>query len=611
MHNLNQIINNYLQSKEPYALQIDGEWGVGKTYFIRNQVIESLKENSYPVYFSVYGYNDLNDLKQELFYQIISVLNSKKNILSPISSVNKKFKKISGILGDSKLKSIGLISDWILESYNNFKLNSSTAGKPIIIFIDDLERLSNKISLKDLLGFILNELLEKLKCKVVILSNNSEISEGHDFKKIKEKVISRTVKFKYDMLTVEEMILKKSKNTFVKNNSLWITILLENQQLYSGNKGLNMRTLFSIIENFDFVESILTEDISKLESDEVKGQIRKSIFLNVFVITSEYKLGYIDYNDFELLKGLTNTRNFNYYLAKDEIKTIKERIVDKYHGQYNEFDNHIFYSNDINSYLLLGYIDKVNYIKEWENNFLPKTKELNRLENLWDFRRLKDDELEKIQNNILKDVEEDNFDFKELIRIYGQLNQFEKMDLMFLDSDYSEIIETKLKQKYLSIDPGEDIDLVDEFFISGFSDIKHEKPEFFEQFKLIDNQRNIDKTKYFLDCLFNEKNEELIPLRRNGFLMENNIFKAMLIDESIDNYIVVEDSKADMLWKLVNSEYLRVSNSKDFHAGEVEDIKLLLKEINYRFKHKNFGRIDCFKIKQLIESLEKLIIHLT
>ncbi|EGO7933320.1 chromosomal replication initiator DnaA, partial [Enterococcus faecalis] len=36
MNNLTQIIDNYLQSEEPYALQIDGEWGVGKTYFIKN-----------------------------------------------------------------------------------------------------------------------------------------------------------------------------------------------------------------------------------------------------------------------------------------------------------------------------------------------------------------------------------------------------------------------------------------------------------------------------------------------------------------------------------------------------------------------------------------------
>ncbi|EGO9005884.1 hypothetical protein D2A86_13640, partial [Enterococcus faecalis] len=179
MNNLTQIIDNYLQSEEPYALQIDGEWGVGKTYFIKNNVIDKLKEkNNYPVYFSVYGFNNLNDLKRELFYQIISELGSNKNILASISKLNRKFKKFSNIVDDSKLKSFGLISDWILESYNNAKLNSSATEQSIVIFIDDLERVSKEIDLKDLLGFILNELLEKMKCKVIILSNNLEISDS-------------------------------------------------------------------------------------------------------------------------------------------------------------------------------------------------------------------------------------------------------------------------------------------------------------------------------------------------------------------------------------------------------------------------------------------------
>lgn len=611
MNNLNQIINNYLQSEEPYALQIDGEWGVGKTYFIRHQVIDKLKEkNHYPVYFSVYGYNNLNDLKQELFYQIISVLGSNESIMVSINKLNKKFKKISDILNDSKVKSIGLISDWILESYNNAKLNSSIKEQSIVIFIDDLERVSKEIDLKDLLGFVLNELLEKMQCKVIILSNNSEISKETDFKRIKEKMISRTVKFKYDMSTVEDTILKESKNTFIKENSSWIRIILENQQIVNEKKGLNMRTLFSIIENFDFIELKLFEDINSLESDELKMKIRKSIFLNIFVITNEYKLGNVDENSFELLKGLTDTRYFSYYLGKDKIKTIRETIIDQYHNQVKEFDDYIFYSIDINSYILLGYIDQINYIKTWKNSFLPKSKEINNLDQMKNFRHITDDELEVIQKNILKDVENDKFDFKELITVYGQINQFEKMDLLFLDNNYSEIIENKLKELYLLVAADESIDLVDRFFMSGFTNIKQEKPKLVEAFKQIDNQITEDKIKIFLDSLFNEKYEVLRSMKQSGFLLNNNIFKAMLADESIDYYIVTDNNKADILWQFINSEYLRISNSKDFHAGEVEDIKLFLKRVSSKMDKTNLGRIDRFKIIQLIESLKDLIEHL-
>lgn len=611
MNNLTQIIDNYLQSEEPYALQIDGEWGAGKTYFIKNNVMSTLKEKgNYPVYFSAYGFNDLSDLKQELFYQIISALGSNKNTLSSISKINKKFKKISNILDNSKLKSIGLISDWILESYNNAKLNSSTAEQSIVIFIDDLERVSKEIDLKDLLGFILNELLEKMKCKVIILSNSSEISDSEEFKKIKEKVISRTVKFKYDMSTIEDMILKKSRNIFIKKYSSWIKTVLESQQVITEKKGLNMRTLFSIIEMFDFVESKLLVEINKLESNDLKTKMRKSIFLNIFVITNEYKLGNIDEESLKSLDGLTNTRYFTYYLNKDETKTIKETIIDQYHNQCEEFDDYIFYSRDINTYILSGYMDQINYTSVWEKVFFPKSKEISNLDQLRNFRRLTDDELTTIQQNILNDVEENKFNFKELITVYGQLNIFEKMNLMLIDSNYSEIIDSKLIDLYRSEGVNNYIDLADTFYLSGFSNIKQEKSELFEEFEKIDKEINEDKMEMFLDSLFNGDHEILSDLKESGFLIKNNIFKAILEKDSISRYIVTDNNKADLFSRYINSEYLRIINAKDFHAEEVEDIKLVIEKINCKLYEKEVGRIDLFKINQLVESLEKLIEHL-
>lgn len=38
MEHLEEIIRNYLRTEEPYALQIDGDWGVGKTYYVKNNI---------------------------------------------------------------------------------------------------------------------------------------------------------------------------------------------------------------------------------------------------------------------------------------------------------------------------------------------------------------------------------------------------------------------------------------------------------------------------------------------------------------------------------------------------------------------------------------------
>ncbi|MEI5995281.1 hypothetical protein A5880_002871 [Enterococcus sp. 4G2_DIV0659] len=75
-----------------------------------------------------------------------------------------------------------------------------------------------------------------------------------------------------------------------------------------------------------------------------------------------------------------------------------------------------------------------------------------------------------------------------------------------------------------------------------------------------------------------------------------------MIEDSISRYIVTDNNKADLLWQFINS--------RDFHANEVEDVEMFLKEILDKKDETDLGRVDCFKIKQLTESLELLIEHL-
>lgn len=609
MNNFNQIIDNYLGSPAQYALQIDGEWGVGKTYFIRNTIIHKLnKANRCPVYLSVYGYNSLDTLKGDLYYQIISALSSNGKIMDSINELNKKFKKITNILGNNKLKSASLISDWILEAYNNSLLDNAKI-QPIVIFIDDLERISKEIDLKDLLGFILNELLEKMKCKVIILSNSNEIPNTSEFKRIKEKVISRTIRFNYDISTIEDMILRESENNFISTNSKWISKILENYQLVTGNKGVNIRTLLSIIENFEFIESKLIENENVLERQE-KISISKSIFLNVFVVTCEYKSGNISESDFEELSLLTDTRRFSYYPVKDREKTIQEKIIDKYHNKLQDFDDFIVYSNDINSYILRGYVEHFNYVENWKNLFYPKNKNINPLDQLNEFRRLDDEKLKAIQNEIITNVEHNKYEFSELLKVYGHLHQFEKMNLILIDNSYSEIIENKLKELYRIEKINNDYDVVEQLIFSGFSNITSERPEFINEMKKIGNQVVRDSVRELLIAIFDDERVKMNLMKQKVLPGTINIFEAILADDIIDNYIVTENNSADRLWQYINANYLHITNIKDFHASEVKDIQELLKRIELKQKNASLGRVDNFKITQLNNSLKELVENL-
>ncbi|MCQ4503506.1 hypothetical protein NON27_25195, partial [Vibrio parahaemolyticus] len=126
----------------------------------------------------------------------------------------------------------------------------------------------------DFLGFIGTELLEKIKCKVIIVSNSAEIEKSKDFEKVKEKIIYRTVKFKYDVSVIEEMILNESSNKFIKENRDWITSILESRK-----ETLNIRTLLSIIDNYSLVENQFSRKFKSFESEKI-FKVKKSLFLN-------------------------------------------------------------------------------------------------------------------------------------------------------------------------------------------------------------------------------------------------------------------------------------------------------------------------------------------
>ena len=73
MNTLNQLktriigfINNATTTN--YALLINGAWGTGKTYFIRNSLMESLHQqtNQPPIYVSLNGVNSLEEIYQQL-----------------------------------------------------------------------------------------------------------------------------------------------------------------------------------------------------------------------------------------------------------------------------------------------------------------------------------------------------------------------------------------------------------------------------------------------------------------------------------------------------------------------------------------------------------------
>lgn len=59
-------LSNYVNGHDQFAVMIDGPWGSGKTFFLKNTLIPYFCKKHKVVYFSVYGYESLAKLKSEL-----------------------------------------------------------------------------------------------------------------------------------------------------------------------------------------------------------------------------------------------------------------------------------------------------------------------------------------------------------------------------------------------------------------------------------------------------------------------------------------------------------------------------------------------------------------
>lgn len=169
-------IFRFLKSDQPEILEINGEFGVGKT-FAWKQYYEKAKENgniSLPrySYVSLFDIGLIKDLKFDI------LLNSKattahdtecnsRNTQTSLEQLSKKAQPALKQLG--KIKGLWGAGDIITSLAADFI-------KDTIICIDDIERHSPNLSMSEILGTASN-LRDQHRCKVILIQNKDQHSK--------------------------------------------------------------------------------------------------------------------------------------------------------------------------------------------------------------------------------------------------------------------------------------------------------------------------------------------------------------------------------------------------------------------------------------------------
>jgi len=198
--NIIKVIKHYIKdSIYNTALMIDGAWGSGKTYFVKEKLVPELQVfeqdgglKRQVIYISLYGIDNVDEISKQIYLQYIEKKMLNKEIPDKAKGILTSTSKIIGGVLNSVLP-LNIEFDMVGELFKEL----IDFNKCILVF-DDLERCNCEVSI--LLGYI-NGFVEHDGVKVILVANDSEMGKLH---------IMRNKEFSHMAIALETLVKKPS-----------------------------------------------------------------------------------------------------------------------------------------------------------------------------------------------------------------------------------------------------------------------------------------------------------------------------------------------------------------------------------------------------------------
>lgn len=266
--NLEKRLLDLIDKKSSFAIALTGEWGIGKTQFWNNfkkKYRNQFKLRKY-AYVSLFGIDSLESLKYEIAVKTHKIDQSEDRMQGAKSLFNKALDSVDLSSIQGKGLSLNIGKSLITNALSSLVSNT-------VICIDDVERISDSLSLKDVMGLVNDLKLEK-NCQVIIILHDAKASE--QFQEYKEKVLDEVLilddnldileNFITDELALDVMRLFY-RTIKVKNLRFYSKVLNNYQQITTSITSLSKTSREYILKNLliirwidEFQPKIILED---------------------------------------------------------------------------------------------------------------------------------------------------------------------------------------------------------------------------------------------------------------------------------------------------------------------------------------------------------------
>jgi hypothetical protein len=288
MSTKNQHITEYLEyylalgNPPEYAVLLRGDWGTGKSWFMKNFMANHPDQKFLHV--SLYGITSYKEIEDAFYEQLHPILSSKimkigRKILTGVLKTTVKI-DLDGTHKGDDLTATATLPDMV-SSFDK------SAEDRALIF-DDLERCS--IKTPDIMGYI-NQYVENYGLKVILLANEQELNKKTEEEKtdmngylrIKEKLIGKSFDIHADLDAALGVFIGQTRSEAMQKLLVKHKVLL--MQAYNTGGYKNLRHLRQSVMDFDRFYDFLPADLS------LKNGLLENLINLFFALSIEIRKG--------------------------------------------------------------------------------------------------------------------------------------------------------------------------------------------------------------------------------------------------------------------------------------------------------------------------------
>jgi hypothetical protein len=622
----NEHVTEYLKyfvnlDNPKYAVMLIGKWGCGKTYYIKNLIKNWGNENAKdkkdtvvlkPVYISLNGISNTTTITDMIKSEISPFIYKTTKIAQKTMRILSKIAIKTDLNFDNNAatnENITFTPD-IMSVFSSKDKNIK--GNKILIF-DDVERC--KVGKEELFGYI-NNFVEHLECKVILIANEDIINSEDIYKKIKEKLVGQTFEIESDIETAVDIFIENSKEVNIELDlSPFKDLIIE---VFNASQTNNIRVLRQALLDFRRLVKFIEKKFIKHSR---YNEFLKNFLSYFLIVYLEYKTGNDKVSEFQ--------NSISAYLSNNKEETENDRLAQKYNPTLDKMQildsMYVFPIGELLYYIQKGFINNSKLNNQLEQSTFFLSEKSQDWEKLWCWRILNDNEFIEIRDRVWEQFRKGNITEPLVVTyIAGTMlsligaNMLKKNRAFIVSKAKSILKRIFEKDKY--VDKNNVYGLLQnarEYNAESSSELKEITNYLYKQVKNGREKLQKEEMKNFFENLQNDSVLDIYPSKLYKPLPDySTSYENSAIFQSVNGKILgkriktfntksIRDFKNFIHYRYYPDKRFPHGDIKDYHKDDLqclEDLKIELSK-----KHNRKEKIKNIAINELLTELENII----